>query len=131
MLESLPFQGNKMNISIDYNTYKEYKPFFDLMANALKKDGHRVGIITGLREVNPINNVDFKNQEVIPSLGFVADFIHMWGKDETIANGSLWKCQKMDQENVTVHFDEDARELKRYTERWIFKSLNPSDLVKF
>jgi hypothetical protein len=68
---------------------------------------------------------------MIAKLGFKPDFVHMWGANETIANGNLWKAQRMDQEDVLIHFDDDAREIKKYTERWVLKALNNAELPKF
>jgi len=113
-----------MNISLDWGgCYLEYRPFFDAMAIAMQKDGHQVGIITGEREP--------RRQEIVGSLGFKPDFVHLWGEFETIANGYLWKCKMLDQENVYVHFDDDATEMKKYTDRWILKSLNSGEVQKF
>ena len=113
-----------MKISIDWvGAYLEYKPFFDAMAVAMKKEGHQIGIITGEREN--------RRQEIANSLGFEPDFIYLWGEFESIANGNLWKCSKLDQEDVYVHFDDDATELKKYTGRWVLKSLNSGESKKF
>lgn len=112
-----------MKVSIDLNTYKEYRLFFDTLADAMQKQGHSVGIITGHRET--------EREKIMEELYFEPDFMYLWGETETIANANLWKCEKMDQEDVFVHFDEEARELKRYTDRWVFKSLNSSQPDKF
>lgn len=113
-----------MKISFDWGgAYLETKPFFDAMAIAMKKEGHQVGIITGERES--------RRQEIINSLGFEADFVHLWGEYESIANGYLWKCKMLDQEDVYVHFDDDATEMKKYTPRWILKALNSGEPKKF
>lgn len=120
-----------MNISIDYaGCYTEHKIFFDEFAKAMQKAGHRVGIITGERERDPFSGADLKEQ-MKKQLGFTPDFMHLWGAVETIANNNLWKCQKMDYEDVLVHFDDDAAEMKKYTGRWILKSLNSSQIKKF
>jgi len=113
-----------MNISIDLDgTFKEHEPFFNEFAKAMQFTGHRVGIITGERES--------KRPEILQALGFVPDFLHLWPQEEAISNGNLWKCERMDEEDVTLHFDDDAREMKRYTDRWIMKTLNSSDQNKF
>lgn len=120
-----------MNISIEtLGCYFEHKIFFDEMAIAMKKRGHRVGIITDEREKDPFSGEDIK-EKILKSLGFKPDFIHLWGATETIANGNLWKCQKMDLEDVLVHFSSDATEMKRYTDRWIIKVLDSSQPNKF
>lgn len=120
-----------MNISISTTgCYFEHKQFFDEMALGLQARGHRVGIITGIREVDPFTSE--KHKEVLLSqLGFKPDFVKMWGANESIANGNLWKAMKMDEEDVLLHFDDDAKEIKRYTGRWVLKSLNSGQLNKF
>jgi len=120
-----------MNFSFDlYGTYFEYKEFFDVFAIAMQKMGNRVGIITGEREKDAFTGEDFK-QKILPQLGFVPDFFHVWGAVETIVNGNSWKAQKMFEEKIAVHFDDDAKEIKRYTDLWVMKTLNPSQKEKF
>lgn len=113
-----------MNISIDFaGCYEEYKPFFDEMALAMQAKGHKVGIITGEREA--------KKDFIRSRLGFEPDFWALWGEYITIGNGNLWKAQRMDEFDVWVHFDDDAGEIKKYTDRWVFKSLNSGQPNKF
>ncbi len=113
-----------MKISFDWiGTYTEHKPFFDAMAIAMQKEGHQVGIITGEREA--------RRPEIERSLGFVPDFFNLWGDYETIANGALWKCQRMDEQDVYMHYDDEASSMKLFTERWIVKTLNSADKGKF
>ena len=120
-----------MNISLDYSaTYLPYKEFFDEMAKAMQKTGHKVGIIAGDRERDPFSGEDLK-EKLLANLGFKPDFCHMWGSTESIANGSIWKVEKMIQEQVLVHFDSDATQLKRYTDLWIFKVMDPGQKGKF
>ena len=122
-----------MNISIDYDgCYTEHKDYFDLMAKAMQATGNKVGIITGVREVDNINGrVVNRKSEILQNLGFTPDFIHMWGETETIGNSNLWKALRMDMEEVVVHYDDDATEIKRYTDRWIIKVMNSADQDKF
>lgn len=123
-----------MNISFDWvGTYLEHKPFFDVMALAMQKEGHRVGIITNERDLVEVPGGRFhdRKQEIINSLGFKPDFIQLWGQFESIANGNLWKAQRMDVEDVYLHFDDDAHEIKRYTGRWVVKTLNSGEIKKF
>lgn len=110
--------------------YLEHKPFFDEMAKAMQKAGHRVGIITGEREFDPYNGAD-KKPQILQSLGFVPDFLKLWGQNETIGNGGLWKAQKMDEEDVYVHFDDDAKDIKYFTSRWVMKTMYNADQSKF
>lgn len=113
-----------MRISFDWGgCYLEHREAFNAMANAMNKDGHEVGIITGERQ--------HRKEEILNSLGFDAKFISLWGDDEPISNGSLWKCEQMDALNVVLHFDDDAREMKKYTPRWVVKVLNSGDINKF
>lgn len=123
-----------MTISFDYDAYLEHKPFLDELAVLFQKAGHRVGIITGVREkeadLQRMREID-KRKEITEALGFKADFMHLWGESEAIANGSLWKCEKMDAEDVLVHFDDDATDMKKFTDRWIMKTLNNGNLAKF
>lgn len=113
-----------MNISLDWGgCYLEHRHFFDIVALALQDQGHSVGIITGEREA--------KRAAIVGSLGFTPDFVSLWGDFESIANGNLWKCKKMDENDVLVHYDDDATELKRYTGRWVIKVLNSGDPKKF
>lgn len=123
-----------MTISFDYQgCYLEHKEFFDAMAIAMQGAGHRVGIIAGIRE----KEYDYQNilrdnkKEMLAALGFEPDFVHVWGENETIANGNLWKVSKINTEGVLVHFDDDGTELKRYTDRWILKTMNSGEQGKF
>ena len=114
----------KISVSLDWNgTYLEHKMFFDCMAKAMQKDGHRVGIVTGERER--------RKQEILNSLGFTPDFIYLWGEYTAIGNSNLWKCEIMDKENILVHFDDDAKEMKKFTPRWVIKVLNTGEVSKF
>ena len=120
-----------MNISFDLEgCYWEHKVFFDDMAKGMQKLGHKVGIIAGERAIDPFSGKD-RVEELKKDLGFKPDFIHLWGENETISNGNLWKVEKIVQEEVLVHFDDDATELKKYTDRWIIKTLNSGELGKF
>jgi hypothetical protein len=120
-----------MTISIDLvGTYYEYKEFFDTMAVVMQAAGHRVGIISGERAKDPYtgaNNVDRFMRE----LGFKPDFFHIWGENETIVNGDSWKAQKMIDEGVAMHFDDDAPALKKFTDLWVMKSMNSAEPKKF
>lgn len=89
----------------------------------MQKDGHRVGIISGNREA--------ERGKIEREIGFKPDFMYLWGDYETISNGSKWKVEKINQEGVLVHFDEDATDLKKFTDRWIFKSFNPDNWRNF
>ena len=103
-----------ITISLDFHgCYLEHKEFFDEMAKSMQDKDHRIGIITGERES--------KREFIARHTGFMHDFVHLWGEYETISNGNLWKCQQMDKEDVLVHFDDDAKEMKKYTDRWIIK----------
>lgn len=120
-----------MTISFDLvGCYFEHKEFFDILANALQHAGHRVGIITGEREKDPYTGEDYK-EKILPQLGFKPDFFHVWGAIETIVNGNSWKAHKMHQEGVAVHFDDDAKEIKRYTDLWVIKTMTNADPKKF
>ena len=122
-----------MKISFDWNSYQNYKLFFDELLPILQDKGHKVGVIASLREKEyNSSNVLVNNRELIlRELPFEPDFIHLWGETETIGNAFLWKAQKLDEEDVYFHFDPDATELKKFTERWIFKSLDSTNLNKF
>lgn len=120
-----------MTISLDIGgCYTEHKEFFDALALAMQAQGHRVGIITGEREKDPYTKAD-NREKIKQQLGFVPDFMHLWGEYETITNGALWKAERMHQEGVGLHFDDDAREIKRYTDLWVVKTLNPGEMEKF
>lgn len=113
-----------MKISFDWiGTYLEHKDYFDAMATALQLQGHEVGIITGERENRRV--------EISNSLGFVPNFIKLWGENETIANGNLWKSITLKEMEINVHYDDDATELKKYTDGWIIKTLNSNERKKF
>ena len=123
-----------MNISLSINgCYWEHKIYFDEMARAMQAAGHKVGVIAGMRVKEYLGTGKVRDNVAMleKDLGFKPDFMHLWGENETIANGNLWKCEKMDQEDVLVHFDDDAFEMKKYTGRWIFKNLNSGQLNKF
>lgn len=120
-----------MNFSFSYKgCYLEYKPFFDVFVPAMQSAGHRVGIITGEREKDVYSGEDIKSK-ILNDLPFTPDFVHMWAQTESIANADLWIAQKMDLEDSYVHFDENAANIKRYTDRWVFKSLNSANPNKF
>lgn len=113
-----------MKISIDFEgTYTEHRAFFNEFAKAMQNEGHKIGIITGER--------DKKKEAIKEELGFEPDFMYLWGETETIANANLWKAQKMDMEDVYLHFDDDASEIKKYTGRWTVKTLNSSEPSKY
>lgn len=113
-----------MTISIDISgCYNEHKEFFDAMAISMQKQGHRVGIITGEREE--------KRAHLMSQLGFTPDFMHLWGPYETIINGYKWKVNLMHQEGVSLHFDDDATEMKKYTNLWVVKTMNSGQVKKF
>lgn len=123
-----------MVISMDFRgCYLEHKEFFDLMAIAMQSKGHKVGIIAGIREKEyDMRNVlhDYK-KEITDTLGFKPDFMHLWGESETISNGSKWKISKMVQEEVNIHFDSDATEIKKYTTGSIIKTMDSGQKGKF
>lgn len=119
-----------MTISFDFDSYLQHKVYFDEMAMGMKNRGHRVGIITGVREKDPFTNEDLK-AKLITQLGFNADFIRMWGQNESIANGNAWKVARMVDEDVLVHYDDDATEIKKYTDRWIIKVMLNGQEKKF
>lgn len=124
-------QSKLIKVSFDYHgCYLEHKEFFDIMAIALQTLNHKVGIITGVRDKDPFTNVDNK-QEILNNLGFKPDFIHMWGQNETISNAEQWKVARLSQEEVNVHFDDDASLLKRWTTGQIIKTMNSNDPKKF
>lgn len=112
-----------MTISFTFQTYDRYKEFYDVFATSMQQQGHKVGIISGNREQERV--------KIERRLQFKPDFMHLWGEFETISNGSKWKIEKMEQEGVLVHFDEEATELKKFTDRWIFKSFNPDNWKVF
>jgi hypothetical protein len=113
-----------MTVSFDYDgCYKEHKSFFDDMANAMQKAGHRVGMVTGEREA--------KREFLMGQLGFKPDFMRLWGDFETISSGAQWKIERLAEEEVNVHFDDDATELKRYTAGWIIKTMHSAAPNKF
>jgi hypothetical protein len=112
-----------MNISINFNIYHEHQIFFDELAKLFQKAGNKVGIIADLRTKDPYNGTD-NVARINRELDFKPDFICLWGEFETIVNGSLWKAQHMDEQDVLLHFDDSAREMKKYTSRWIVKVLN-------
>jgi hypothetical protein len=102
-----------MKISIDWNgCYMEHKEYFDEMAKALQKAGHQVGILTGERERDPYDKRKSKRDEIMKDIGFAPDFVYLWGEYETIANGNMWKAERMVENEIMVHYDDDAAELK-------------------
>ena len=123
-----------MNISLEFDgCYTEHKIFFDEMAKTMQKAGNKVGIITGRRvkEYDYTNNFVDNDKVIREYLGFKPDFMHLWGENETIANGALWICRKLDQEDVLMHFSPNGTELKRYTGRWIVKTMDSGQQKKF
>lgn len=113
-----------MKVSIDLGgCYFEHKEYFDAMARAMQKDGHKVGIITGEREQN--------RNKIMSQLGFVPDFLHLWGEFETIVSGARWKVERMLSEGVALHYDDDATEMKKYTDLWVVKVMCAGQEEKF
>jgi hypothetical protein len=113
-----------MTISIDIGgCYTEHKEYFDAMAISMQKAGHRIGIITGEREAD--------RAKLMGMLGFTPDFMHLWGEFETIINGNNWKVSRLLKEGVALHFDDDATEMKKYTDLWIVKVMNSGQIAKF
>jgi hypothetical protein len=106
-----------MNISFTFQSYVRYPEFYNELAHSMQARGNRVGVISGNRET--------ERGKIERALGFKPNFMHLWGEFETISNGSKWKIEKMIQEEVLVHFDEEATELKKFTNLWVFKSYNP------
>lgn len=113
-----------MIVTIDIGgCYTEHKEFFDAMATAMQKDGHQVGVITGEREN--------KRPRILAQLGFTPDFMDLWGEFETIPNGAQWKADRLVTRGVGLHFDDDATDLKRFTNLWVVKVLNGGAISKF
>lgn len=113
-----------MKISIDWGgCYLEHKEFFDSMAVSMQAQGHEVGIITGERES--------KKNQILGSLGFNPNFVILWGEFETIVGGAQWKAQKMIDNQIGMHFDDDAKEIKRWTDLWVVKVYNTGEPRKF
>lgn len=106
-----------MKISFDYQSYHQYPDFFDALYNA----NFDLGLIEGTR----------KSKFDMSLIKFEPSFVHLWTDDEFIINASSWKCEKLDLEDVYLHFDVDASELKKFTQRRIVKTLNPADWRKF
>lgn len=100
------------------------------MAKGMQKLGHKVGVITGERETDPFTGKDIR-AEIVKNLGFKPDFLYLWGHNETIANGHFWIVENMIKEDVYLHFSSDARELKKYTDRWVVKTLDSGQKDKF
>lgn len=104
-----------MKFSIDYyGAYVEYKQFFDEFARAMQARDHEVGILSGVRASEAKK---FK-------LGFVPNFVRTWTDDEIITNANMWLAQSIHDLDIMVHFDDDAKELKKWTDRLIMKTLN-------
>lgn len=122
-----------MKISFDYHgCYLEHKEYFDAMARSMQQTGHQFGIITGVREIQEVGGQKLNNKDgILANLGFKPDFFYMWGEVEAITNGNMWKAQKMDIEGVLIHYDDDATEIKKYTDRWVIKVMNSADRGKF
>lgn len=120
-----------MKVSLElHGCYWEHKIFFDEMAKGMQKQGHQVGVITGERETDPFSGKD-NRAEILKNLGFKPDFLYLWGHNETIANGNLWIVERMIKEDVYLHFSPNARELKKYTDRWVVKTLDSGQMRKF
>lgn len=123
-----------LTISYDWDVYLQHKPVLDGIALAMQQAGNRVGIITGEREkhADPSNTkVIDKKQIILDSLGFKPDFIRLFGEIETIASVDNWKAQKMDEEGVDLHFDDDGTGIKRQTSRWVAKLMLNGQENKF
>lgn len=113
-----------IKVSLDWiGCYLEHKEYFNEMAKALQAAGSQVGIITGERES--------KRAEIEKTLGFKPDFLILWANDETVVNAAVWKVQKMIDNDITVHYDDDARDMKRFTDRWVIKTMKSDDVNKF
>lgn len=122
--------SQRLSISIDYeSSYHAHKIFFDALAHGLQATGHRVGVITGIREKDVYTGEDMR-AKILSELGFKPDFVHMWGQTETIGHGGLWKARKMDAEDTIVHFDANAISIKRFTPRNVIKIVTNDELKK-
>ena len=120
-----------MNISLEFlGCYHAHKEFFDAMAEGLQKQGHRVGIISPLREKDPYTGEDTRAR-VMRELGFKPDFVHLWGYNESISNGDQWTCQRMEDENIYIHFGPNGSTLKRWTTRACMKTMDNAAINKF
>lgn len=115
---------DKFKISFDYEgCYLEHKEFFDELAKAMQSRGHEVGFITGIREAE----IPAMSERV----GFTPNFTRVWGDYESIGNANAWKAENIHKLGVWVHFDDDATEIKKYTDRWILKTMNNAQMEKF
>lgn len=113
-----------MTIAFDWiGAYLEHKVVFDEMAKSMQLAGHKVGIITGEREK--------RKPQIMETLGFPPDFMCLWTDEEFIVNGNHWKAVKLDENNVDLYFDDDANSVKKFTSRWVVKTLNNADIRKF
>lgn len=122
-----------MTISFSFaGCYHEHSDFFNDMAKAMQAHGHRVGIITGgVRDGSKDQPHVYTKDEMMKQIGFTPDFVYVWGQFETISNGNIWKVERIEYENVDIHFDDDATEMKKYTSRRILKVMNSGQLNKF
>lgn len=113
-----------MKISFDWGgCYLEHRQYFDEVAKGLQRMGHKVGILTGER--------DSKAGEIRGSLGFFPDFMILWPEFQTIANGAKWKADRMVEHEIMVHHDDDATDIKKWTELWVIKVMNSAQVNKF
>ena len=89
-----------MKISIDIdNCFLEYPVTFANMAKMFQKSGHHVGILTGRSPSNKVNHYGFK-----------PDFEYYLG---SLESGVEMKTRKIMQENIDIHFDDQADEFRK------------------
>ena len=106
-----------MNVSMAWGgCYLEHREYFDAMAASMQAAGHKVGILTGERES--------KKPQILGSLGFTPDFVILWGEFEVIVGGAQWKAQKMIDNQIGMHYDSDATDIKRWTDLWVVKTMD-------
>jgi len=92
-----------MKISFDVDgTYSEYQDEFDSLALMLQQSGHEVGFLTGRDEEESPIEKDFE-------LGFEPNFTYYLGldPDETSDSRCMAKAQKMMEEGIDCHYDDE------------------------
>lgn len=104
-----------MKISIDLDgTYLEYPDMFDEMAAVLQMSGHEVGILSNRND----------DEESHVELGFEPDFEFYLSQDETEFTDyerAQGKLDKMVEEDIDIHYDDEAEFFSDDTEKIIIE----------
>lgn len=108
-----------MTISFDLDgTFYAEPQIFSALGQALQKDGHTVGILTGHHVSAELSD----RQQLLEIGSFVPNFYY--GRDDQALAVDVfqWKAGKLDSEGIDIHIDDDAGGIAKYTRRFMLKT---------